>query len=258
MRATMNISLKVGLVVAPEVKVYAAIDSGEKISMNMLHAECQHKVEQRYFCPLCAKEIVDKKAEIVKGYPTGKEEWIVLTEAEIESCKKESNGVMDCFQFVENGAVAPILYQKPYYLEAGKKGAELFGLIYQGISENGVSGLAKMVSKQKDHFYLVTPYQGILVAYELHFPNEVRETTEIERPQVGGFDDATVTMFKTLIQKMTRPYDRDKARDEYTEALRAIINAKAAGQVIDISVPIAKKQSLSLKDALAASLAQAA
>ena len=259
MRAKAKISMRVGLVSVPEVVVYSGIDSGAKISMNQLHAECKHKVQEKLFCPDCAKDILDKENEIVKGYPNGKNEWVVLSKEEIESCKKESNGVMNVFQFVEAGEVPTILYSKPHYFGAGKNSAELYGLVYHGIVENKVMGLGKIVMRQKDHFFCILPYEGILAGFELHFPEEVRSVDEIEKPKANGFDKDTLKMFSQLIGKMTKAFDKSVIRDEYTDALRGIIAAKAAGKVIDISVPkVNGSVHLSLKDMLEQSLAQAA
>lgn len=257
MKALAKISLRVGLVSA-DTNMYSAIDSGEKVSFNQLHAKCKHRVQQKLFCPDCAQEIIDKKAEIVKGYEIQKGEYVVMTEEEVDACRKESNGVMSVFQFVEE-EVDELLFDKPNYLEGGGKNQDMFNLIYQGIVENQVVGLAKMVLRQKDHFYTIKPYKGLLVAFDMHFPAEIRDPAEIEKPKTNGFDAETMKMFGQLIRKMTKPYDESLIKDDYSDSLKDMIQRKAKGEVIvDGSVAPAPKKVASLKDALAQSLAMAA
>jgi DNA end-binding protein Ku len=258
MKAQAKVLIQMGLLTIPNVRMYSAIESSEKVSFNQLHSDCKCKVQQKLFCPTCSKDIVDKKAEIVKGYPISKENWVVLTDSEIESCKKDSTDTMKIVQFVEEGEIPEIFFESASYLAAEKEGLDTFSLFYRLLVDCKKVALAKMIARGKDHFLALKPYGGVLVAYELYFPAQIRDTKEIEKPLEDGFDEETVNMAKALVGKMSKPFNPDEIKDEYTAALRAIIEAKSEGKVIDLAEKKIEKKVINLKDALKESLKEAA
>lgn len=161
MKAQAKVLIQMGLLTIPEVNMYSAIESSEKVSFNQLHNECKCRVQQKLYCPTCSKEIVDKKAEILKGYPISKDNYIVLTEAEISSCKKESTDVMKIVQFIEEGEIPEIFFESASYLSAGKQGIDTFSLFYRLLVDCKKVALAKMVMRSKDHFLAIKPYNGV-------------------------------------------------------------------------------------------------
>ena len=258
MRATAKVTIQMGLLSIINVPMYSAIESSEKVSFNQLHSDCQHRVIQKLFCPECDKEITDKKAEVLKGYPISKDNYVVLTETEIESCKKDSTDVVKVIQFVEDGEIPEIFFESASYLSAGKDSLDTFSLFYKLLVDCKKIALAKMIARGKDHFLALKPYGGVLVAYELYFPAQIRDTAEIEKPLEDGFDEETVNMAKALVEKMSKPFVPAEIKDEYTAALRSIIEAKADGKVIDLTEKKVSKKVVSLKDALKESLQKAA
>lgn len=241
------------------VKMYSAIESGEKISLNQLHHSCKNKLQQKMYCPACDHTIVDKATEIIKGYPNPieKDTWITLTESEIKACKKDSNEVLKIIQFVGNDEIPEIYFSKANYLAPDKEGADTFFLLHQLLREMNKVALAKMVLREKDHFMAVKPCDGVFVAYDLHFPAEIRGTAEISVPKGKGFDKDTITLAGKLVEKMSKPFDPSIIVDEYTQGLRSIIEAKAEGKIIEIEEVRQEKKSLSLNDALKESLGEA-
>ena len=112
-----------------------------------------------------------------------------------------------------------------------------------------------MVLRQKDNFFAIKPFNGILIAYDLYFPAQIRDTVGIERPAPNGFDQETFDLAKSLVEKMTKPFDQEEIKDEYTGAMRKIIEDKAAGKTIDVVEIKEEQNALSLKEALKGRLA---
>ena len=75
MRAVWSGTWEIGLLNVSEVFLVNAIESGEKVSFRQLHRDCSCRVQQKLFCPTCQKDIIDKTAEIVKGYENGKDNY---------------------------------------------------------------------------------------------------------------------------------------------------------------------------------------
>lgn len=273
MRRTWKGSIEIGLLNVPEVSMYSAIEAREKVSFRQLHREktvkgddgkekkvpCRCRLQQKMFCPVCDKEILDKNVEIIKGYETGKDTYITLAQEEIDSCKKESTETIKILQFVDDGEIPAIYHESAMFLSASKTGVATFGLVCQVLSSLNKVAIGKVVIRAKDHFLAIKPYEGVLIAYDLYFPNEIRDTTELQNPkfQESLFDTETMELAKRLILKMSKPFNPEEIKDEYTEGLKEIISAKADGKVVSIAEVKEARAALSLQDALKGSLADA-
>ena len=73
------------------VKVYTAIESAQRIAFNQLHkGECLGPVGRKDYCKKCNVTIATKD-EIAKGHKHGDDQWVVVTEEEIDSITPQSN-----------------------------------------------------------------------------------------------------------------------------------------------------------------------
>jgi DNA end-binding protein Ku len=260
MKAIAKVNMGISLLKVVDLNLYSAIESSEKIKLHQLHCKCHNRIEYKYFCPVCNKDILDKKAEIIKGFEESKDSYVLLEEGEIESCKKESTGEIKVISFVNDGEIPEIFYSKANFLAPAKKTGDgnTFGLVYEILNELKKTALAKLVLRQKDHFFAIKPYNGILIAYDLHFPNEIRDTKELgDYEETNGFDADTRELAKQLILKLSRPFNPDEIQDEYTEGLKEIIEAKSKGEVIKPAEVKAEKKVVNLQEALKESLKMA-
>lgn len=258
MKATAKVTVQLGQVPIPNCKLFKAIESGEKVSLNNLHVDCLNKINEIVKCFSCGKEIVDKKVELIKGYPNplSKDKWVTLTAEEIDSCRREASDIVRVIQFVEPADLCPIYYSSAYYLTAEKDGLAPLSLFYYALKQSGLIALAKMISRGKDHFLAMEPYESVIIAYDLHFPAEIRNTEELESVMpADSFDQETMGLILSLLRKMTKPLDTSIIVDEYNDGLRKIIMAKAKGERVDTEEKKVTRKVISLKDALKGSLA---
>lgn len=260
MRATAKVSVQQGQLFISSCKLFKAIDDGEKVGFNQLHAKCKGKLNQILHCNNCDADIVDKKTEILKGYPVGNR-FVVLSQDEIDSCKREATDIVRVFQYIDPEELSPIYFSGANFLIAEKEGLEPFALWYFMLKETGKLALAKMVARGKDNFLAIQPYdekisQGVLIAYDLYFPNQIRSTKEIDTAlNATAFDTETVDLAIGLVKKMCRPFNPALIKDEYNDALRELIRARESGEKIDVVEKQSERKVLSLKDALRGSLA---
>jgi non-homologous end joining protein Ku len=64
----------------------------------------------------CDRIIVDKKSEIIKGYPQERkreEDWVIMEQEEIDSCKRDSSDTLRIIQFVTSSEIPEIYFNKP-------------------------------------------------------------------------------------------------------------------------------------------------
>src|SRR5436190_21165162 len=87
------------------VNVYTAIESAEKITFNQLHkGDCLGSMGRRDYCKKCEKTIATKD-EISRGYKHGEDQWVVVSDDEIESIKPTSNRNIQILSFVDRDEI---------------------------------------------------------------------------------------------------------------------------------------------------------
>ncbi len=188
----------------------------------------------------------------------GKDKWITMTEEEIAGCKKDSNEILKIVQFAPHGEIHPIYNdESKFYLAPEKDKTGTFLLLHQVMLTMNRIALAKMVLRGKDHFIAIEPYDSVLIGYDLHFPNEIRGTGEIAIDAGMEFDDATIHLAKELVEKNTKPFDPSIIRDEYSSAMKEIIQAKADGKLVPLTEVKQQRKAMGLQEMLKESLKEA-
>ncbi len=93
-----------GLVTIP-VGIYSAIDE-QDIHFNQLHAPCGSRIKQQRFCPICNRDVTYD--ELVKGYEIAKEQYVRISQDELDQLEASESDAMQILEFVPLSAVDPI------------------------------------------------------------------------------------------------------------------------------------------------------
>src|SRR5688572_1409299 len=229
-RPTWKGFLKVSLVNIP-VKVFPATESAASISFNQLHAECNTRIQQKRWCPTCDKEV--PHSDIVKGYEHQKGQYVVVTDEDIQKVRVESTRVIDLAQFSDDSSIDPIYVDRAYYLAPdGQMAAEAFAVMREGMA--GKAGIGKVALYGREYLVAIKPQKKGLVMYTLHHDAEIRSIDQIEE-----FDSVPtkvkpeeMKLAKQVIATFDAELNLKDYKDEYTEGLRNIIDAKIAGEEI--------------------------
>src|SRR6266508_4919844 len=229
-RPTWKGFLKVSLVNIP-VKVFPATESAETISFNQLHAECQTRIQQKRWCPHCEREVPN--AELVKGYEFEKGRYVVMTDEDIQKVRVESTRVINLVQFANDSQIDPIYVDRAYYLAPdGPMAAESFAVMREGMT--GKAGIGKVALYGREYLVAVRPQKKGLVMYTLHHDAEIRSIDQIEElnsvPTKVKPDE--MKLAKQVISTFDAELNLKDYKDEYTEGLRKIIDAKIAGEEV--------------------------
>lgn len=230
LRPTWKGFLKVSLVNIP-VKVYPATEASATLSFNQLHAECQTRIQQKRWCPQCEKEV--SNAELVKGYEFEKGRWVVMAEEDLQKVKVESTRVINLVQFADGDSIDPMFVDKAYYLAPdGPVAAESFAVMREGMI--GKAGIGKVALHGREYLVAVKPQKKGLVMYTLHHAAELRGIDQVEELSSvpATVNPAELKLAKQVVGMFEGELNLKDYKDEYTEGLRAIIDAKVAGEEI--------------------------
>ncbi|MGE0393667.1 MAG: Ku protein [Vicinamibacterales bacterium] len=230
LRPTWKGFLKVSLVNIP-VKVYPATEASATLSFNQLHAECQTRIQQKRWCPQCEKEVTN--AELVKGYEFEKGRWVVMADEDLQKVRVESTRVINLVQFADGDAIDPMFVDRAYYLAPdGPVAAESFAVMREGMA--GKAGIGKVALHGREYLVAVKPQKKGLVMYTLHHAAELRGIDQVEELSSvpATVKPEELKLAKQVVGMFEGELNLKDYKDEYTEGLRAIIDAKVAGEEI--------------------------
>jgi len=229
-RPTWKGFLKVSLVTIP-VKVFPATESAATLSFNQLHAECQTRIQQKRWCPHCEREVTN--SELAKGYEFEKGRYVIVSEEDIQKVRVESTRVINLVQFANASDIDPIYVDRAYYLAPdGPMAAEAFAVMREGMA--GKAGIGKVALYGREYLVAIRPQKKGLVMYTLHHDAEIRSIDQIE--ELGSVPSKVKPEEMKLARQVIATFDAElnlkEYKDEYTEGLRQIIEAKIAGEEI--------------------------
>ena len=253
-RPTWKGYLKVSLVTIP-VRVYPATESSATVSFNQLHAECQTKIQQKKWCPHCEREITS--AEVVKGYEFEKGRWVVVDEEDIAKVKTESTKIINLMQFTDETAIDPMYVDKAYYLAPeGPMANDAYAVMRDGMK--GKAGIGKVAIHGREYLVAIRPHKQGLVMYTLHHAAEIRTIDQIDelREVRGTVNPAEMKLARQVIESIEGELNLADYTDEYQQGLRALIDAKVAGEEVATPVESAPPKVVDLMEALRKSLEQ--
>jgi DNA end-binding protein Ku len=252
MRPTWKGFLKISLVNIP-VKVFPASESASTISFNLLHRECQTRIQQKRWCPRHNREVPN--SEIVQGYEFEKGRYVVLTEEDFDKVRPESTQVIDLVQFADESSVDPMYIDRTYYLAPdGKMASDAFAVVREGMK--GKVGVGKVALYGREYLVAVRPQGRGIVMYTMHHAAEMRSIDAVEDLQTvpDQVKPDEIRLARQVIGSLEGPLNLSEFRDEYREGLQRIIDAKIAGEEVVAPEIEAPPKVVNLMEALKKSL----
>jgi DNA end-binding protein Ku len=231
MRAIWKGSISFGLVYIP-VAVYPATRE-EKLSFRQLRHTDLSPIKYKKIAEADQEEV--SADQIVKGFEYERGRYIVLKEEDFEKVRIESTHSIDITDFVDLEQVDPKFFYKPYFLEPGKGGEKAYALLHKALSGTGKIGIAKVVISNREHLASVKPDGLFLVLELMHFASEILSPSELNRGPGTEINDKELKMAQSLIEGMTVPWEPEKYRDEYRNAVMEMIEQKATQK--EVSAP---------------------
>ena len=120
MRAIWTGAISFGLVSIP-ISLYPA-SRREELKFHLLRKSDLSRVNFKRVAEVDGKEV--PWDEIVKGYEYDKDKFVVLKDEDFTRADVEATQTIDIINFVALEEVNPLLFYKPYFVEAGKGGTK--------------------------------------------------------------------------------------------------------------------------------------
>jgi DNA end-binding protein Ku len=242
-------AIQFGLVTIP-VKLYLATEQGG-IGFNLLHKTDLSRIQMKVYCP--ADDAIISRSDTVRGYEWSKGKYVVVTEEDLESVPLKTVRSIEIEAFVDEDQAeekGARFVKQAYYLEPDEIGRKAFYLLKSVLAETGKTAICKIVLKDREQLAALNPFSRTMLLTTLHWPDEIRSLEELNLPEDEmEIKPAERKMAEQLIASMETEFDPAAFRDEYREALMAVIEAKVAGEA---PKPAKKAEPTKIGDLMAA------
>ncbi|MES2808637.1 MAG: Ku protein [Bacteroidota bacterium] len=225
MRSIWKGSLGFGLVSIP-VKLYTAVES-KSLDFDMLDSRDHSRIRFQRVNESTHKEVPYEK--IVKGYKLG-EDYVIMDEQDFQDAAPEKSKVITIEAFVEIDEVNPMFYETSYYTEPDTKNNKAYGLLLQALKKSKKAGLARFVLRSTESLCIVHPVDNVLVVTRIRFGQQIRDTADLEVAKDMTISKKELDMGMMLIDQYSEKFDVTKFKDEYSDSLLKIIEAKSKGK----------------------------
>ena len=256
-RASFKGYLRLSLVTIP-VKAVTATVSEETIQLNQLHDECHNRVKYQKVCPVHGELQSD---EIIKGYQYAKDQYVIIDNDELARLRAESDKALEIRGFVNSDEVDPVYFSgRTYYLlPDGPIGQKPYQLLGKAMEERNLYAVATAILSGHEQLMVVRPVEGLLAMTVLTYHSKLKTAAEFEDEVVPTeFSPEERMLTNTLIDASTlRDFDLANYPDEYTQTLKALIDAKIEGREIVAAPAPEEPKVINLMEALKASVESA-
>ena len=256
-RAMWSGAISFGLVNVP-IKMFTAARS-QDVRFNQLHETDMSRIKLKKFC--AAEDVEVEGDEIVRGYAVGGDQYVIVTDEEMEALAPRVTSGIEIEEFVNLTDIDPVFFENSYYLVPEKNGIKAYALLFNAMEQANKIALGRVVLRQKQYLVAIRPAGRALSMSTLYYPDEVVDQEELDGLPSGDVEatERELLMAQQLIEALSNEFDPGKYHDEYREELLALIDRKAEGaEIVELPErPAAAANVTDLMAALEASIAAA-
>lgn len=246
--------IRFSLVTIP-IRIYNAVDTGQSVSFNQIHRECNGRIGYDKRCKKCEKRVTQE--DILKGYQYEPDQYVIFEKDDLDKLKLKSTKVIEIDGFVDAGEIHPTLFDSPYY--AGPDGdiaAKTYGLLAAALRDSGKFGVGKVVLREREDIVLIAPHGDGLLLYKMRYPKEIRAIDSVPLVDKVTADKEELKLAKSLVDSMSTSFDKLKLENQYVGAVQEMVQAKIDGKEI-VAMEEEEKEVVDIMSALKQSIEKA-
>jgi DNA end-binding protein Ku len=231
-RAFWTGHLRLSLVNIP-VRLYPATTSERAIAFHQIHQPSGKRIRYQKVAPGVGPV---ENEEITKGYEYEKGKYVLIDQKEIDDLKLESKQTIELVRFVDEDAIDVRYLETPYYLMPdGDMADEAYVIVQKALKDTGKIGVGQFILRGRGNIVAIKPFGKGLMLEVLRHANEIRAAEplfkEIAEVKV---DKEALDLAKELIKRKTGKFEPEQFKDDYSEAVWELINAKLEDRAPEI------------------------
>ncbi|MCX5295844.1 Ku protein [Streptomyces sp. NBC_00193] len=225
MRSIWNGAISFGLVSIP-IKLVNATES-HSISFRQIHVGDGGRVRYRKVCELDGEEV--PTAEIGKGYEEADGSIIPITDEDLAQLPIATAKTIEIVSFVPADQIDPLQMDTAYYLAAsGATAAKPYTLLREALKRSRKVAIAKYALRGRERLGMLRVVDDVIAMHGLLWPDEIRVPEGVAPEGAVSVREAELDLADALMATLGE-VEMDSLRDDYREAVEAMIAAKADG-----------------------------
>ncbi|MGW5400709.1 non-homologous end joining protein Ku [Streptomyces sp. NPDC003952] len=248
MRSIWNGAISFGLVSIP-IKLVNATES-HSISFRQIHVGDGGRVRYRKVCELDGEEV--PTAEIGKGYEESDGSIIPITDEDLAQLPIATAKTIEIVSFVPADQIDPLQMDSAYYLAAsGATAAKPYTLLREALKRSQKVAIAKYALRGRERLGMLRVVDDVIAMHGLLWPDEIRVPEGVAPEGEVSVREAELDLADALMATLGE-VEMDTLRDDYREAVEAMIAAKAGGETVVAPGPPAEGAGGQVIDLMAA------
>jgi DNA end-binding protein Ku len=251
-RAIWSGSISFGLVNVP-IKLFGAVRE---------HAVHFHQVEKSTGARIRYEKVSERSGhevpteDIQPGYELAKGKLVTVDPHQLAELRPRTTRTIDITDFVQLSEIDPVFYDRTYWLAPdGEPAGRPYRLLVQAMEDRRQVGIGTIVMRNKQYLAAIRPRDEALALSTMHFADEV-----VPKADVGLITAKNTAPPKELrlaaqiIDALSTKWDPGRYQDTYTDQVKELVQAQAAGKHVVEEAPVQEANVLDLMAALEASL----
>ena len=244
MRTIWNGSISFGLVNIPIGLALATKPSAKQsdVSFRTLHRECGTPIKQKRWCPVHDREVPND--EIVKGWEVAKGQFVIVEDADLEAIMRHDDSrSIEITRFVPVDDIDPVWFDRTYFLVPASATAQRrpYVLLLEAMKETGTAALGRFVLRGSENLCLIRPKGDTLALETMFVAEDVNSQAEIEEAVADTkVKEPELALARQVIDSLVGEFEPAELTSDYRRDLRAMLEAKLAGEEISVPEPVAE------------------
>ncbi|PWS39151.1 Ku protein [Falsiroseomonas bella] len=221
--------LRLSLVTCGVALHKAVGESGGDVRFHLLNPETHNRVRQCWRDAGTGDEV--SRRELVRGFEVAKDEYVVVTDEDIQELKLESTKVVDIERFVDCDDIDRLYWDQPYYMvPSGRTAAEPFAVIREAMRGEKRVAIGRIVMANRERVVAIEVRGPGLLLSTLRSQEEVRSDAVLfEDIPEAKLQPQMIDIAKSIIAQQAGPFAPEDFTDRYQEALAELVQRKTGG-----------------------------
>ncbi len=184
-------------------------------------------LRRRYVSSITGKEL--EPAALARGYETGKNSYVVVSDSELENLAPEKSRDIDLRKFVRADQIHPIYFERGYFLAPAGDSSKAYRLLSAVMEKTNQAGLATFVMRGKEYLITIVSENGILRAETMRFKDEIRSPSDVGLPKKSTVPEKLARRLERIVeQRSASALPRSELHDQASAALLKLVKGKQA------------------------------
>jgi DNA end-binding protein Ku len=221
--------LRLSLVTCGVALHKAVGEAGSEVRFHLLNPETHNRVRQFWRDAETGDEVA--RRALVRGFESAKDEYVLVTDEDLQELKLESTKIVDIERFVDCDDIDRLYWDQPYYMvPSGRTAAEPFAVIREAMRSEKRVAIGRIVMANRERVVAIEVRGPGLLMSTLRAQEEVRSAAEVfEDIPEAKVQPQMVEIAKSIIAQQAGPFAPEDFRDRYQEALAELVQRKAGG-----------------------------